>query len=60
MSSIRVCSFESRRADDIRSLIERNGGVCTNAPSLRELPRIRPSSPLPIDCLPAMWMSWFL
>lgn len=35
---LRVCSFESRRAEDIRSLIERNGGVATVAPSMREVP----------------------
>ena len=35
---LRVCSFESRRADEMRSLIERNGGVATVAPSMREVP----------------------
>ncbi len=35
---LRVCSFESRRAAEMKSLIERNGGVATIAPSLREIP----------------------
>jgi len=33
-----VCSFESRRADDMRQLIERHGGTPMIAPSMRELP----------------------
>ena len=33
-----VCSFESRRGDDMRSLIERAGGRATIAPSMQELP----------------------
>jgi uroporphyrinogen-III synthase len=36
--ALRVCSFESRRAEEMRSLIERHGGVATVAPSMRELP----------------------
>ena len=35
---LRVCSFESRRAAEMKSLIERHGGVATIAPSLREIP----------------------
>ena len=35
---LRVCSFESRRAAEMRSLIERHGGVATIAPSLKEVP----------------------
>ena len=35
---LRVCSFESRRAVEMRSLIERHGGVATIAPSLKEVP----------------------
>jgi uroporphyrinogen-III synthase len=35
---LRVCSFESRRADEMRSLIERLGGIATVAPSMREVP----------------------
>jgi len=35
---LRICAFESRRADDIRSLIERQGGIAINAPSMREIP----------------------
>lgn len=35
---LRVCAFESRRAADIRSLIERQGGIATVAPSMREIP----------------------
>lgn len=34
---LRVCAFESRRGDDIRSLIERQGGTATVAPSMREI-----------------------
>lgn len=34
----RVCAFESRKAAEIRSLIERHGGVATVAPSMREIP----------------------
>lgn len=33
-----VCSFESRKQDEMRSLIERHGGQATIAPSLREVP----------------------
>jgi uroporphyrinogen-III synthase len=33
-----VCSFESRRAADMRSLIERRGGTATIAPSMQEIP----------------------
>ncbi len=35
---LRVLSLESRRADEMRSLIERHGGVATVAPSMREIP----------------------
>lgn len=35
---LRICAFESRRADDVRSLIERQGGIAINAPSMREVP----------------------
>ena len=35
---LRVCSFESRKQDEMRSLIERNGGVATIAASMREVP----------------------
>jgi len=35
---LRVCSFESRRRDDMRALIERHGGIATVAPSMREVP----------------------
>jgi uroporphyrinogen-III synthase len=35
---IRVCSFESRRAAEMRSLIERHGASACVAPSMRELP----------------------
>lgn len=34
----RVCSFESRRGDDMRSLLERHGAHATVAPSMREVP----------------------
>ncbi|HEY0982745.1 MAG TPA: uroporphyrinogen-III synthase [Schlesneria sp.] len=35
---LRVCSFESRRASEMKSLIERNGATATIAPSMREIP----------------------
>lgn len=35
---LRVCSFESRKQGEMRSLIERHGGLATIAPSLREVP----------------------
>ncbi len=35
---LRVCSFESRRGTEMKSLIERNGAVATIAPSMREIP----------------------
>ena len=35
---LRILSVESRRADEMRSLIERHGGVATVAPSMREIP----------------------
>lgn len=35
---VRVCSFESRRGSEMKSLIERHGGIATIAPSMRELP----------------------
>jgi uroporphyrinogen-III synthase len=41
MSQVRplhVCSFESRRATEIQSLLERHGFQATVAPSMRELP----------------------
>lgn len=34
----RVCTFESRRAGEMRKLIEKFGGRPTNAPSMREIP----------------------
>jgi len=34
----RVCTFESRRANEMRKLIEKFGGEPTNAPSMREVP----------------------
>lgn len=35
---IRVCSLESRRAEEMRSLIERHGGMAFVAPSMQEIP----------------------
>jgi len=35
---LRVCSFESRRGPEMKSLIERHGGIATIAPSMREIP----------------------
>lgn len=37
-SRLRVLSFESRRAEEMRGLIERHGGIPTVAPSMREIP----------------------
>lgn len=37
-SPLRVCSFESRKQVEMRSLIERHGGRATIAASLREVP----------------------
>ncbi len=34
----RVCSFESRRSAEMRSLIERHGGIATVVPSMQEVP----------------------
>lgn len=33
-----ICSFESRRAEEMSSLIERQGGQSLTAPSMREIP----------------------
>lgn len=35
---LRICSFESRKAAEMRSLIERNGAVATVVESMREIP----------------------
>jgi uroporphyrinogen-III synthase len=45
----RVCSFESRRAEEMSHLIERHGGVAVSAPSMRELPI--EENPEAIQCL---------
>jgi uroporphyrinogen-III synthase len=37
-AGLRVVSFESRRATDLVRLVERYGGVCSSAPSMREVP----------------------
>ena len=37
-SPLRVCSFESRRRDEMARLIEKQGGVPTLAPAMREVP----------------------
>lgn len=37
-SPTRVCSFESRRNAEMRSLIERRGGIATVVPSMQEVP----------------------
>ena len=34
----RLCSFESRRHEEMRQLIEKQGGIATVAPSMREVP----------------------
>ena len=33
-----ICTFESRRAEELCSLIERQGGQPVSAPSMREIP----------------------
>ncbi len=38
LRTLRVCSWESRKQDEMRSLIERNNGDATIAASLREVP----------------------
>ncbi len=40
---LRVASFESRRATDIVRLVERYGGACLSAPSMREVPLEAPT-----------------
>lgn len=35
---LKICSFESRRGEEMASLIERMGGLPTIAPSMREIP----------------------
>jgi len=35
---LRVCSFESRRSVEMKGLIEKQGGIATVAPSMREVP----------------------
>ena len=35
---LRICSFESRRAAEMQSLIERQGGIASVAPSMQEVP----------------------
>jgi len=37
-SPLRVCSFESRRQDDMFRLVQKAGGLPVNAPSMREIP----------------------
>ncbi len=38
LAGLHVCAFESRKAVEMRSLIERHGGRATIAPSMREIP----------------------
>jgi len=38
LTGLRVCAFESRKGDEMRSLIERQGGTAIIAPSMREIP----------------------
>lgn len=38
LGGLRVCSFESRKGAEMRALIERQGGLVTIAPSMREVP----------------------
>lgn len=36
--ALRVCSFESRRREEMSRLVERSHGIATNVPALREIP----------------------
>ena len=38
LAGLRVCSFESRKGAEMQVLVERQGGVATVAPSMREVP----------------------
>lgn len=38
LSGLRVCSFESRKGNEMRALLERQGAIVTIAPSMREIP----------------------
>src|SRR5262249_44453470 len=38
LNGLRVCSFESRKGSEMRSLLERQGAIVTIAPSMREIP----------------------
>jgi uroporphyrinogen-III synthase len=38
LAGLRVCSFESRKGNEMRSLLERQGALVTIAPSMREIP----------------------
>lgn len=38
LAGLRVCSFESRKGAEMRSLLERQGATVTIAPSMREIP----------------------
>src|SRR5260370_34891759 len=38
LNGLRVCSFESRKGTEMRALLERQGGIVTIAPSMREGP----------------------
>ena len=38
LQGLRICSFESRKGAEMRTLIERFGGAATVAPSMREIP----------------------
>jgi uroporphyrinogen-III synthase len=38
LAGLRVCSFESRKGGEMRALVERQGGIVTIAPSMREIP----------------------
>src|SRR5437588_817277 len=38
LSGLRVCAFESRMQSEMHALVERQGGIATIAPSMREVP----------------------
>ena len=41
-AGLTVVSLESRRADLVENLVRDEGGICFNAPSVRELPLEEP------------------
>lgn len=38
LTGLRICAFESRKGEELRALLERQGAIVTIAPSMREVP----------------------